>query len=78
MFVKIETISKIKQLTKLHVDRLIDIENQMMFFKKFFVIVRFMESQLVELDERVDGINVMSARLDKLPIKELIFRVDSL
>ena len=75
--VKTETMSTTKSTLKLQADRLTLIE-EMLFLKEVSDTVRFLETEVMELNGKVVEIDVMGNRLDGLPIKELMFRVASL
>ena len=67
-----------KSTPKSQADRLTLIEEEILFLKKVLDTIRFLEARVTELNGKVREIDAMSNRLDGLPIKELMFRVDLL
>ena len=71
-------MSTSKQPSKAHVDRLVELEEQMLYLVEVPDSIRFLETRLEEISQKVVAINAETGRLDKIPIQELLTRVDTL
>ena len=71
-------MSVAKQSSKTHNERLMGIEEQMLYLVEVPDSIQFLEQQLKDIAKNVDGIEAMFGRLDRLPIQELLTRVDTL
>jgi len=71
-------MSTAKQLTKSQVDRLVEIEEQMLYLREVPDALRFLETRVQEISEKADGIDAVAGRLDGMPVKELMLRVETL
>ena len=71
-------MSTTKSTPKAQADRLMLIEEEMLFLKEVPDTLRFLEKRVIEMSEKVVEIDAMGNRLDGLPIAELMFRVTSL
>ena len=71
-------MSVAKQSSKTHNERLMRIEEQMLYLVEVPDSIRFLEQRLEDIAKKVDGIEVVFGRLDGLPIQELLTRVDAL
>ena len=76
--IRVSKISTAKRASKTHEERLVGIEEQMLHLMGVPDSIRFMEERLEEVVERVDAVDVVSGRLDGLPIQDLLARVDML
>ncbi|KAA0057277.1 polyprotein [Cucumis melo var. makuwa] len=59
-------------------DRLVELEEQMLYLAEVLDSIRFLESRLEEITEKTDTIDVVAGRVKGLPIQELFARVDTL
>ena len=59
-------------------DRLVEIEEQMLYLVEVPDSIRFYESRLEEITEKTDMIDAVAGRVEGLPIQELLARVDTL
>ncbi|KAA0046219.1 uncharacterized protein E6C27_scaffold284G00070 [Cucumis melo var. makuwa] len=59
-------------------DRLVELEEQMLYLVKVPDSIRFLESRLEEIAEKTDMIDAVAGRVEGLPIQELLARVDTL
>ena len=71
-------ISTAKRASKTHEERLVGIEEQILHLMEVPGSIRLMEERLEEVSERADAVDVVSGRLDGLPIQDLLARVDTL
>ncbi|KAA0055118.1 senescence-specific cysteine protease sag39 [Cucumis melo var. makuwa] len=58
-------------------DRLVELEEQMLYLVEVSDSIRFLESRLEENAEKTDMIDAVAGRVEKLPIQELLPRVDT-
>lgn len=56
----------------------IKIEEQFLCMRELPNKVRFLQTQLNGFDEKVGGLDTLTAQIDELPINELTMRVDSI
>ena len=61
--------------SKTHNEWLIGLEEQMLYLVEVPNFIRFLEKRLEEVAKKVDVIDVVSDRVDILPIQELLTRV---
>ncbi|KAA0067252.1 uncharacterized protein E5676_scaffold231G00330 [Cucumis melo var. makuwa] len=59
-------------------DRLVEIEEQMLYLVEVPDSIRYLESRLDEISEKTDMIDAVAGRVEGLPIQELLARVDAL
>ncbi|KAA0045427.1 uncharacterized protein E6C27_scaffold294G00240 [Cucumis melo var. makuwa] len=59
-------------------DRLVEIEEQMLYLVEVLDSIRCLESRVDEIFEKADTINAVAGRVEGLPIQELLARVDAL
>ncbi|KAA0062566.1 senescence-specific cysteine protease sag39 [Cucumis melo var. makuwa] len=59
-------------------DRLVELEEQLLYLAEVSDSIRFLESRLEEIAEKTDIIDAVADRVEGLPIKELLARVDTL
>ncbi|KAA0046343.1 uncharacterized protein E5676_scaffold426G00500 [Cucumis melo var. makuwa] len=59
-------------------DRLVELEEQMLYLAEVPDSIRFLESRLEEITEKTDTIDVVAGRVEGLPIQELLARVNTL
>ena len=78
MTVRDRKMSVAKQSSKTHDERLVGIEEQMLYLVEVPDSIRFLEQRLEDIAKKADGIEAVSDRLDGLPIQELLTRVDTL
>ena len=71
------TMTAIKQLSKLQSERPTEIEEQFLYLREFSDKVRFLQTRLEGLKEKVKKIDALNAHVDRLPINELTPRIDS-
>jgi len=65
-------------LGKSHVDRLVEIEERMLYLIEVPDSVRFLEYRLDEIAAKADTIDAVAGRLDGMPVQELMMRVETL
>ncbi|KAA0056664.1 senescence-specific cysteine protease sag39 [Cucumis melo var. makuwa] len=63
---------------KVQRDRLIELEEQMLYLAEVPNSIRFLEFRLEEIAEKIDTINAVAGRVEGLPIQELLARVGTL
>ena len=66
-------MSMAKQSSRTHIEQLVGI-----YLVEVPNSIRFLEKRLEDVAKKTDGIEVVSGRLDGLPIQELLTRVDTL
>ena len=71
-------MSTAKRASKTHEEWLVEIEEQIIHLMEVLGSIRLMEERLEEVSERADAVDVVSGRLDGLPIQDLLARVDTL
>ena len=71
-------MSTAKQMGKTHNERLMEIEEQMLYLVEVPDSISSLETRLDEISKKVDAINAVSDCLDGLPIQDLLTRVDTL
>ena len=71
-------MSVVKQSSKTHNERLVKLEEQMLYLVEVPNSIRFLEKRFEEVAKKVNCIDAMSGRLNGLPIQELLTRVDTL
>ena len=71
-------MSTAKQMGKTHNERFVEIEEQMLYQVEVLDSISSLETQLNEISKKADAIDVVSGRLDRLPIRDLLARVDTL
>ncbi|KAA0045082.1 uncharacterized protein E5676_scaffold78209G00350 [Cucumis melo var. makuwa] len=59
-------------------DRLIELEEQMLYRVEVSDSIRFLEFRLEEIAEKTNMIDAVAGRVERLPIQELLARVDTL
>ncbi|KAA0039111.1 uncharacterized protein E6C27_scaffold84G002140 [Cucumis melo var. makuwa] len=59
-------------------DRLVEIEEQMLYLVEVPDSIRYLESRVDEISEKADTIDAVAGRVEGLPIQELLARVDAL
>ena len=59
-------------------DRLVELEEQMLYLVKVPDSICFLESRLEEIAEKSNTIDAVADRVEGLPIHELLVRVDTL
>ncbi|TYK03044.1 uncharacterized protein E5676_scaffold46G001390 [Cucumis melo var. makuwa] len=59
-------------------DRLVEIEEQMLYLVEVPDSIRYLESRVDEISEKANMIDAVAGRVEGLPIKELLARVDAL
>ncbi|KAA0040304.1 uncharacterized protein E5676_scaffold142G004680 [Cucumis melo var. makuwa] len=59
-------------------DRLVELEEQMLYLAEVPDSIRFLESRLKEITEKTDIIDAVAGSVEGLPIQELLVRVDTL
>ncbi|KAA0066437.1 uncharacterized protein E6C27_scaffold21G005300 [Cucumis melo var. makuwa] len=59
-------------------DRLVELEEQMLYLVEVPDSIRFLESRLVEIAEKTNMIDAVAGCVEGLPIQELLARVDTL
>ncbi|TYK27683.1 uncharacterized protein E5676_scaffold225G00120 [Cucumis melo var. makuwa] len=59
-------------------DRLVELEEQMLYLVEVPVSIRYLESRLDEIFAKIDMIDAVAGRVEGLPIQELLARVDTL
>ncbi|KAA0025805.1 senescence-specific cysteine protease sag39 [Cucumis melo var. makuwa] len=59
-------------------DRLVELEEQMLYLVEVPDSIRFLESRLEEIAEKTNMIDAVAGRVEGLPIQELLARVDTL
>ncbi|TYK18124.1 uncharacterized protein E5676_scaffold411G00520 [Cucumis melo var. makuwa] len=59
-------------------DRLVKLEEQMLFLVEVPHSIRYLESPLDEIFEKTDAIDAVASRVEALPIQELLARVETL
>jgi len=59
-------------------DRLVELEEQMLYLVEVPDSIRYLESRLYEISEKTNTIDAVAGRAEGLPIKELLARVDAL
>ncbi|KAA0065910.1 senescence-specific cysteine protease sag39 [Cucumis melo var. makuwa] len=59
-------------------DRLVEIEEQMLYLVEVPDSIRYLESRLDEISEKIDTIDAVAGRIEGLPIQELLARVETL
>lgn len=67
-----------KQLTKSQSERLTKIEEKFLYQRELLDEVKFIQTWLDGLDEKVRDIDTLNGRVDGLPINKLTLRVDSI
>ena len=71
-------MSVAKQSSKTHNERLVGIEEQVLYLVEVPNSIWFLEQRLEDIAKKANGIEVVSSRLDGLPIQELMTSVDTL
>ena len=71
-------MSSTKQLNKFHVDRLVEIEEQMQYLREVPDSIRFLDEWVKELADKTLAVNVIKGRLDGLPIPKIVYRMENL
>ncbi|TYK19243.1 uncharacterized protein E5676_scaffold1493G00440 [Cucumis melo var. makuwa] len=59
-------------------DRLVELEEQMLYLVEVPDSIRYLDSCLDEISEKTDAIDAVAGRVEALPIKELLARVDTI
>ncbi|KAA0033331.1 uncharacterized protein E6C27_scaffold845G001500 [Cucumis melo var. makuwa] len=59
-------------------DRLVELEEQMLYLVEVPDSIRYLESRLDEISKKTDAIDAVAGRVEALPIQELLARVDTL
>ncbi|TYK11972.1 uncharacterized protein E5676_scaffold177G001560 [Cucumis melo var. makuwa] len=59
-------------------DRLVEIEEQMLYLVEVPDSIRYLESRVDEISEKANTIDAVAGRVEGLPIQELLARVDAL
>ncbi|TYK09782.1 uncharacterized protein E5676_scaffold127G00720 [Cucumis melo var. makuwa] len=59
-------------------DRLAELEEHMLYLVEVPDSIRYLESRLDEISEKIDTIDAVAGRVEGLPIQELLARVDTL
>ncbi|KAA0064190.1 uncharacterized protein E6C27_scaffold548G001290 [Cucumis melo var. makuwa] len=59
-------------------DRLVEIEEQMLYLVEVPDSIRYLESRVEEISEKANMIDAVAGRVEGLPIQELLARVDAL
>ncbi|KAA0033369.1 9-cis-epoxycarotenoid dioxygenase NCED6 [Cucumis melo var. makuwa] len=59
-------------------DRLVEIEEQMLYLVEVPDSIRYLESRVDEIFEKADTIDAVAGRVEGLPIQDLLARVDAL
>ena len=68
MTVRDRKMSVAKQSSKTHDERLVGIEEQMLYLVEVPDSIRFLEQRLEDIAMKANGIEAVSGRLDGLPI----------
>ena len=71
-------MSSTKQLNKFHVDRLVEIEEQMQYLWEVPNSIRFLDERVKELADKTLAVDTIKGRLDELPIQEIMYRMENL
>lgn len=71
-------MSTTKQLSKSKFELLTEIKKQFLYLRELPDKVRFLQTRLDGLDEKVEGLDALNVQIDKLPTNELTLRVDSI
>ena len=71
-------MSTAKRACKTHEERVVGIEKQMLHLMEVPDSIRFIKERLEEVAKRADAVDAVSARLDGLPVHDLLARVDTL
>uniref|UniRef100_A0A9I9EHE8 Uncharacterized protein n=1 Tax=Cucumis melo TaxID=3656 RepID=A0A9I9EHE8_CUCME len=59
-------------------DRLVELEEQMLYLVEVPDSIRYLESRLEEISDKTNMIDVVAGRVEGFPIQELMTRVDAL
>ncbi|TYK14923.1 uncharacterized protein E5676_scaffold1623G00160 [Cucumis melo var. makuwa] len=59
-------------------DRLVELEEQMLYLVEVPNSIRYLESHVEEIFEKTDTIDAVAGRVEGLPIQKLLVRVDTL
>ncbi|KAA0047380.1 uncharacterized protein E5676_scaffold363G00340 [Cucumis melo var. makuwa] len=59
-------------------DRLVEIDEQMLYLVEVPDSIRYLESRVDEISEKADMIDAVAGHVERLPIQELLARVDAL
>ncbi|KAA0035958.1 uncharacterized protein E5676_scaffold349G00580 [Cucumis melo var. makuwa] len=71
-------MSSLNPSGKAQKDRLVELEEQMLYLVEVSDSIRYLESRLDEISEKTDAIDAVAGRVEALPIQELLARVDTL
>ena len=71
-------MSTAKQMEKTHNERLVQIEEHMLYLVEVPNSISSLETRLNEILKKIDAIYAVFSRLDGLPIQDLLTRVDTL
>lgn len=72
------TMYATKLLGKPHVNRLVEMEEQMLDLREVLDSIRFRQARLDEIKSKVDRIDTMNDHLDGFPLQELMMKVGRL
>ena len=65
-------------MNKSHVDRLVEIEEQMQYLLEVPDSIRFLDERVKELADKTLAVDAIKGRLDELPIQEIMYQMDNL
>ncbi|KAA0053377.1 uncharacterized protein E6C27_scaffold428G00350 [Cucumis melo var. makuwa] len=71
-------MSMTNQSDKVQKDRLVELEEQMLYLMEVPDSIHFLESRLKEISKKVDTIDAVAGCIKRLPIQELLARIDTL
>ena len=71
-------MSSTKQLNKSHIDRLVEIEEQIRYLWEVPDSIRFLDERAKELADKSLTIDTIKGWLDGLPIQEIMYRMENL
>ncbi|TYK15849.1 uncharacterized protein E5676_scaffold637G00250 [Cucumis melo var. makuwa] len=71
-------MSMTNQSDKVQKDRLVELEEQMLYLMEVSDSIHFLESHLKEISKKVDTIDAVAGCIKRLPIQELLARIDTL
>ena len=67
-----------KPLGKSQTDRLVEIEDQLLYLSEVLDRMRLLESRMSEIDVKVNRIDELADRLETMPVCELMVRIEAL
>ncbi|TYK22097.1 reverse transcriptase [Cucumis melo var. makuwa] len=71
-------MSSLNPSGKAQKDRLVELEEQMLYLVEVLDSIRYLESHLDEISEKTNTIDAVAGRVEGFPIQELMTRVDAL